>query len=123
MKKSELERLNRHVSTGSEMASEILDYADEELHAAIVAYRQAAAELVQVTADRLEASASVVDWEQADEADTGADPDAAALATRLSAETGARVDADLIFIAREALDICDGDRDSAYDMLRSRQAR
>lgn len=123
MKKSELERLNQHVSTGSDMASAILDYADEELHAAIVAYRQAAEELAQVTADRLEVSASVVDWEQTDLGATDADPDAAALATRLSAETGVRVDADLIFVAREALDICDGDRDSAYDMLRSRQAR
>lgn len=117
MNKAELERLNAHANAGSDMASENHDLADEELHAAVLAYRHAADLLARVTADRLEVSASVVDWE---EAPKESDPEAAELARRLAMDLGILCDDDLIFLAREALDITDGDDEVAYRRLKSR---
>jgi len=117
MNRAELERLNAHANAGSDMASENHDLADEELHAAVLAYRHAADLLARVTADRLEVSSSVVDWEKGPDED---DPEAVALAQRLAMDLEIACDADLIFIAREVLDVSDGDHDAAYRRLKSR---
>jgi hypothetical protein len=118
MNKTELRRLNEHANAGSDLASENHDYADEELHVAIIAYRHAADALAHVTADRLEVSASVVDWDESDETD----PDSAALVARLTEEEGVESSSQMFILAREALDVTDGDQEAAYAILRHKQA-
>ena len=135
MRAADLKRLNTQANAGSDLASALVGDGDAELRAAILAYRQVADTLARVTADRLDTASREKDARPPDSAglpDAAApvaadrrdppapdDPEAAALAARLAAHSGVPVTGGLAFLAREALDMTDGDREAAFALLQS----